>query len=534
VTYTSGQASKRSFASGTEVSYFAGAGSQFSPGDYGIIARRYSRHRDEEEFTIRIRETGIGVLGCSKRYLTVNTDRANALNSLNEMPMTIRALPIRSKLPSATEGHEITALAEAGLGWSQNLTGNIQLRWPASRMSSSDYGSSESHPSPTYEYPLGRKSSKTTGDGKKETSLSADDATDGEHLCPVDYMSEGKVFAENAPEEPILALLRPEILRQLLQSFKACVQVQHNGSDNSTSHSASESMGSHRTNGGQNYALRRDFKRKRDEVGDEDSAYASQSSTAESSSKSRRKYLLACPFCKKDPQKYQVCYRHKITKISYVKLHLYRKHQLPLHCARCCITFKTEEAQDIHVIAGTCENRKPKPEWSGITRSQKQQLEMPVSSRLTEEEQWFTIWDILFPGQPRPHSPYVDSGLSEQLCSFQDFAFETGPAIICDLLIAEGYVAREPNLNGDVQTLRAQYLRTLQLVIADGFREIARQWQGPGETYSVPRTNLPEAYSISMSDGYETSIWQNSGMTEEPLSLSGDFFDWNTYEPAVN
>lgn len=31
----------------------------------------------------------------------------------------------------------------------------------------------------------------------------------------------------------------------------------------------------------------------------------------------------------------------------------------------------------------------------------------------TEEDKWFAMWDMIFPGRPRPHSPYVEQGMAE-------------------------------------------------------------------------------------------------------------------------
>ncbi|RSL44025.1 hypothetical protein CEP51_016285 [Fusarium floridanum] len=87
---------------------------------------------------------------------------------------------------------------------------------------------------------------------------------------------------------------------------------------------------------------------------------------------------LACPFCKKDLQQYQACVKLNLTKVRYVKQHLHRKHG--------------DDVED----------------W--------------VMARLrlrsapgTEEEQWYRIFDLLFPGHsPRPATPYNDFTVSER------------------------------------------------------------------------------------------------------------------------
>ncbi len=40
------------------------------------------------------------------------------------------------------------------------------------------------------------------------------------------------------------------------------------------------------------------------------------------------------------------------------------------------------------------------------------------------------MWDIIFPGSPRPSSPYIDGDLSEEVCELMEFASAHGPAIM--------------------------------------------------------------------------------------------------------
>jgi hypothetical protein len=60
---------------------------------------------------------------------------------------------------------------------------------------------------------------------------------------------------------------------------------------------------------------------------------------------------------------------------------------------------------------------------SWLSESQKEDLKK--RSRGTTESQWYTIWDVVFPGQPRPLSPYIDESLSEDFSSFLEFFHNT-------------------------------------------------------------------------------------------------------------
>lgn len=44
---------------------------------------------------------------------------------------------------------------------------------------------------------------------------------------------------------------------------------------------------------------------------------------------------FACPFCKKDPGRYRICYYNKLSRIGDVKQHLLRRHAIPIYCSSC-------------------------------------------------------------------------------------------------------------------------------------------------------------------------------------------------------
>lgn len=43
------------------------------------------------------------------------------------------------------------------------------------------------------------------------------------------------------------------------------------------------------------------------------------------------------------------------------------------------------------------------------------------NSKLSEEDQWFLLWDAVFPDHPRPRSAYREGCVSEELSSFREF-----------------------------------------------------------------------------------------------------------------
>ena len=114
--------------------------------------------------------------------------------------------------------------------------------------------------------------------------------------------------------------------------------------------------------------------------------------------------------------------------------HLVRRHQIPLHCDRCQVEFENEHDRTIH-----CRNTPPcevLPEkaWDGITEAQKTSLAARVSARKSKEESWYIIFEILFPGAPKPRSPYLDPDFADGLFALREFAATEMQGIITQVV----------------------------------------------------------------------------------------------------
>ncbi|KAJ0116788.1 hypothetical protein J7T55_009939 [Diaporthe amygdali] len=231
---------------------------------------------------------------------------------------------------------------------------------------------------------------------------------------------------------------------------------------------------------------------------DKSGSSSSQATSSKRRRTSDRKLTFACPYTKKDPMSYRDCYKYVLSRIRDVKQHLARCHRNPPYCPRCMGTFETEEERDGHVRESSCPLRPP-VKLDGITESQKRQLAKKSASNTSVEDQWFAVFDILFPGHdPRPRSPYIDSELLQDITLYQDFLTSSGPQILSDVLTRRGAITWNlPNEERDLAAFQ-------QTVFEEGLRAIFDQWvsrrsnssqepSGPSGSESVDQDTPPSS-----------------------------------------
>ncbi|KAI1323446.1 hypothetical protein F5Y16DRAFT_425183 [Xylariaceae sp. FL0255] len=140
--------------------------------------------------------------------------------------------------------------------------------------------------------------------------------------------------------------------------------------------------------------------------------------------------VLACPFWKLDSEKYFQCCKLAHKRIRDVKQHLHRRHTPEYYCPRCFRIFHDSERHEVHVSSKTPCRRRLGSQLDGISIAQSRALSRKSDRKLDEEQQWFAIWDILFPDQKWPSWAYVDSALSEDLSSFREYWTRRGAEIL--------------------------------------------------------------------------------------------------------
>lgn len=171
-----------------------------------------------------------------------------------------------------------------------------------------------------------------------------------------------------------------------------------------------------------------------------------------------RSQFLACPYWKANSKKYWDCFLKKNDTIAHLKQHLTRRHTPKYYCQICYQTFRDFDLFDSHALERSC-TRSPSAKLEGISQQQKNQLSL--KSKGSVEQQWYTVWSILFPDMEPPATIYIYSTQSEDFCRIQEFAQREGVTIMLDELESHGLVVRPDASN---QLLRSTVQRAMESI----------------------------------------------------------------------
>ncbi|KAI0885144.1 uncharacterized protein GGS22DRAFT_162879 [Annulohypoxylon maeteangense] len=149
----------------------------------------------------------------------------------------------------------------------------------------------------------------------------------------------------------------------------------------------------------------------------------------------------ACPFYIYNPEKHLTCLtRVNLVEIKDIKQHLWNAHRLLPYCPTCGETFTTTGNSDIHIRRRSCSPRGiPRPE--GISLQQMQQLARRAEAWMSEDLQWLSIWEIVFPGAELPDFTHPSRTVESIVCQFQDYWSSHGEKVISDFLEEKGFAA---------------------------------------------------------------------------------------------
>lgn len=190
---------------------------------------------------------------------------------------------------------------------------------------------------------------------------------------------------------------------------------------------------------------------------------------------------LACHFQKRYPDRNPTCGSY--TLISHVKQHLRKKHKRsPYYCPRCNVEFTTEEERDDHIelmVSSPCRKRVYDASTQISARVAKQ-LEKGVESASKLHEQWFSVWDTIFPGILRPVTCTYDicSELPVQVLGLYSYLETEGPGTVISVLQHHGLSINpeesRQHMPSDLETF-------VRRVLFQACREIYQNWQSQRE-----------------------------------------------------
>ncbi|KAI1413410.1 hypothetical protein F5Y13DRAFT_198706 [Hypoxylon sp. FL1857] len=149
--------------------------------------------------------------------------------------------------------------------------------------------------------------------------------------------------------------------------------------------------------------------------------------------------LWACPYFRKDPWRHAQCLQARITKISYLKQHLYRHHDRT-QCPSCNQTVKLNGRPGRQPPSRTHKGHDAY-HMEGMSEAQKESITNTTARNISEVKKWVLIWEILFPSTdipkwPEPH--YIQNVFVEGMMSMRLRCQGRGSEAVRDQLVKEG------------------------------------------------------------------------------------------------
>lgn len=150
----------------------------------------------------------------------------------------------------------------------------------------------------------------------------------------------------------------------------------------------------------------------------------------------------------------------------------------------------------------------PPRRWDGISESQKRQLAKRVSPKRSKQENWYFIYETLFPGSTRPESPFIDdTHLSEELLALREFAVREAPGRVAQFTNSE----LPPDLRPNQEHIEA----FTQAAIRDVFDMLLERWEtsrlpSQGGSVNDPTPNQERGQDAASSSEDQTSFASQS------------------------
>jgi hypothetical protein len=119
-----------------------------------------------------------------------------------------------------------------------------------------------------------------------------------------------------------------------------------------------------------------------------------------------------------------------------------------------------------------------------LTENAISRLRNKVDKKLTLFDQWYQVWDAIFPGAPRPATCTIDPELSEALNDLYEFFHTHGSGIVLHVLERNNLIVNSHSIAIDRQDTEALALLTRQ-VLSTAFQEIFDVWRAKRQMSSI-------------------------------------------------
>jgi hypothetical protein len=136
------------------------------------------------------------------------------------------------------------------------------------------------------------------------------------------------------------------------------------------------------------------------------------SRTSMTTDTNKRPETFACPFYRKDPERFLDCIDLKMLRISDVKQHLKRRHTPKYSCTRCHEGFSSSKAYEEHILSQSCPITDCNNNDS-VSPVAQQALKDRVDRSSSSDRQWHEIYRILFGKLELSLNPYQDNVFKE-------------------------------------------------------------------------------------------------------------------------
>lgn len=298
-----------------------------------------------------------------------------------------------------------------------------------------------------------------------------------------------------------------EITRELVAGFRTSTQYQscpRNGRENSRHDASTTTSSSSGTF--PRLCNKRESPQDNNDSAGEDGSSPYRPKRSKSDLGKDQKYF-ACPYWKKDAIKYRDCFKCWPTRVQDVKYHLIRKHTVEFYCQKChASNFRDTQDLDAHVMDDSCSPKQTLLDW--ISHEKRNKLHKKSKRGMREVDQWFSIWDILFPGQEKPLSAYIDTGVVQRGCEYSNYSTIHGPAVIARI-IESSPVWQSLNMTEEERQ------ESLQRAIAEGFMELYEGWRSETRSQESSTRSQDSQYESPANSMVDSAVVMTASTSSE-------------------